>query len=66
MWAVLAAGMMCEYLGWTSEAQAIESAVRAALGEGKTPIDLGGSMGTRELGDWLAQTVSKANLSRSA
>ena len=64
--AVLAAGMMFEYIGWVPEAQAIESAVRAALREGKTPAELGGSMGTRELGDWLAQAVSKAHASRSA
>ena len=64
--AVLAAGMMFDYIGWAPEAQAIESAVRAALREGKTPAELGGSMATRELGDWLAQAVSKAHASRSA
>ena len=66
MGAVLAAGMMFDYFGWTAEAQAIESAVRSALREGKTPPDLGGSIGTRELGDWLAQAVTKAGVSRSA
>ena len=57
MGAALAAGMMCEYLGWTAEARAIEDAVRAAIREGKTTKDLGGSLGTREAGDWLANRV---------
>lgn len=58
MGAVLAAGMMCEYLGWTAEAQAIEGAVRAAIREGKTTKDLGGSLKTQEAGDWLANKVA--------
>jgi len=58
MGAVLAAGMMFAYLGWTAEAQALQGAVRAAIREGKTPAELGGSLGTREIGDWLANTVT--------
>jgi len=56
--AVLAAGMMCEYLGWAKEARAMEDAVRAAIREGKTTKDLGGSLGTRDAGDWLANKVA--------
>ncbi|HTR47999.1 MAG TPA: isocitrate/isopropylmalate dehydrogenase family protein [Verrucomicrobiae bacterium] len=56
--AVLAAGMMCEYVGWTKESAAIEGAVRAAIREGKTTKDLGGALGTREAGDWLANRVA--------
>jgi 3-isopropylmalate dehydrogenase len=66
MGAVLAAGMMFAYLGWTAEAQAIQSVVRAAIMEGKTSAELGGSLGTREVGDWLANSVSKSGLTRSA
>jgi 3-isopropylmalate dehydrogenase len=58
MGAALAAAMMCEYLGWAGEAKAIEDAVRAAIREGKTTVDLGGSLGTRELGDWLTARVA--------
>ena len=58
MGAVLAAGMMCDYLGWTAEAHAIENAVRAALREGKTTPDLGGALTTREVGDWLAARIA--------
>ena len=56
--AVLSAGMMCAHLGWTGEAQAIDAAVRASLREGNTPAELGGSLGTREVGDCLANAVS--------
>lgn len=60
MGAVLAAGMMFEFFGWTVEAQTIESAVRAALREGKTPAELGGTLGTRECGDYLAGVLAGA------
>jgi len=58
MGAVLAAAMMCSYLGWNAESKAIEDAVRAAIREGKTTTDLGGSLSTREVGDWLATKIS--------
>lgn len=58
MGSILAAGMMLEYFGWSAESQAVEAAVRAALREGKTPAELGGSLGTREVGDWLANHIS--------
>jgi 3-isopropylmalate dehydrogenase len=58
MGSVLAAAMMCDYLGLSAEAASMESAVRLALTEGKLPADLGGSTGTRELGDFLASAVS--------
>jgi len=60
MGAVLAVGMMFAFFGWTAEAQAIHDAVRTAIREGKTPAELGGSLGTREVGDWLANVVAKS------
>jgi len=63
MGAMLAVGMMFEYLGWKHEGGAIEAAVRAALREGKTPAELGGSMGTREIGEWVSNAVAKAGAS---
>jgi len=60
MGAVLTVGMMFEYLGWKREGEAIVAAVHAALRAGKTPAELGGSMGTREVGDWLSQSIAKA------
>ncbi len=58
----LAGAMMLEYLGWKREAQSIDAAVRSAIREGKTTPDLGGTFGTRELGDWLAERISKQGL----
>jgi 3-isopropylmalate dehydrogenase len=60
MGAVLAAAMMLSYLGLSTEARRMDGAVRAAIREGKTTPDLGGSLGTRELGDWLTLKVESA------
>lgn len=60
MGSVLAAAMMFTYLGCDEEAKALENAVRAAIGEGQTTVDLGGRIGTREVGDWLAKKVATA------
>jgi 3-isopropylmalate dehydrogenase len=66
MGAVLAAAMMFDHLGWAPEARAIESAVRAAVAAGKTTSDLGGPYGTREVGDFLANAVSRAGVARGS
>jgi len=63
MGAILAVGMMLEHLGWGAESQAIEVAVRAALAEAKTPAELGGALSTREVGDWVANAVSRNAIS---
>lgn len=60
MGAILAAGMMFDYFGWGEAAKKIESAVREALHNEKTPVDLGGSLGTREIGDFIAERVASA------
>lgn len=57
--AVMTMGMMLEHFGWSSEAKAVHAAVKAALREHKTTPDLGGPLGTRQVGDWLAEYVSK-------
>jgi 3-isopropylmalate dehydrogenase len=62
MGAILAVGMMFEFLGWEAEAQVIDKAVRAALKEGKTPAELGGTLSTREVGDWVANSVAKSGV----
>src|SRR5712691_3706575 len=58
--AVLAAGMMVEYLGWKVEAGAVHSAVREALFKNYLTPDLGGPKKTVDVGDWLAEFVSQA------
>jgi 3-isopropylmalate dehydrogenase len=59
MGAILTVGMMLDYLGWGDAGRAVEAAVREALRDGKTPAELGGSLGTREVGDWIANQVAK-------
>jgi 3-isopropylmalate dehydrogenase len=55
--AVLTVGMMLEHFGWSREAGLIHKAVKASIREGKTTHDLGGSLGTRECGDWIARRI---------
>jgi 3-isopropylmalate dehydrogenase len=58
MGAVLSAAMMLDHIGWPAEARALESAVQSAIKEGKTTQDLGGPLGTKQVGDWLINRVS--------
>lgn len=60
MGAILSAALMLETLGRREEASAIENAVEAAVHEGQTTVDLGGRLGTREVGDWIARRVAQA------
>ena len=55
--AVMAA-MMLAHLGMTSEARTIEAAVFEAVRQKKTTSDIGGTLGTREAGEWIGQKVS--------
>ena len=55
---VLTAAMLCDFIGWQAEGDALRDAVRAAIREGKCTADLGGPLGTREVGDWLALHVA--------
>jgi len=57
--AILTAGMLCDHLGWTPEGDALRNAVRAAQREGKCTADLGGALGTRAAGEWVAEQVAK-------
>ena len=52
---ILTVGMMLETLGFPEEAAAIESVVREAIRQDKTTPDLGGTLGTREVGDWVSE-----------
>jgi len=49
--AILTAGLLLDHLGWTEEAERIESAVRWAVENDCTTADIGGTLGTREVGD---------------
>jgi len=57
---VLAAGMLLEFLDWKAEAAALHSGVKEALFKNYLTPDLGGTNKTAEIGDWLAEFVSKS------
>ncbi len=56
--AILTAAMMLAHLGMKSEARRIEAAVMEAVPQKKTTSDIGGTLGTREAGEWIAEKVS--------
>ena len=56
--AILTAAMMLSHFGMTSKAERIEAAVLEAVRQKKTTTDIGGSLGTREAGDWVANYAS--------
>jgi 3-isopropylmalate dehydrogenase len=55
--AILTAAMMLNHLGLAAEAAKIEAAVLEAVRQKKSTQDIGGSLGTREAGEWVAQKV---------
>ena len=56
--AILTAAMMLRHLGSGEEADKIEAAVLEAVRQRKTTGDIGGRLGTKEAGEWLAKAVS--------
>jgi 3-isopropylmalate dehydrogenase len=60
MGAILTAAMMLGYLGLSAEAARIEGAVLEALRQKKTTQDVGGVLGTREVGEWVAERVARS------
>jgi 3-isopropylmalate dehydrogenase len=57
--AILTAAMMLAHLGMNTEAQKIEAAVLEAVRQKKTTADIGGTLGTREAGEWIAERVKQ-------
>ena len=53
--AILAAAMMLAHLGFTQDAVKIEAAVLQAVRQKKSTQDIGGGLGTREAGNWVAE-----------
>jgi 3-isopropylmalate dehydrogenase len=56
--AILTAAMMLRSLGMAKEADRIEPAVLDAVRQKKTTQDIGGSLGTREAGQWIATRIT--------
>ena len=58
--AILTAAMMLSHLGMAHEADKIEAAVLAAVQQKKTTSDIGGMLGTHEVGEWVAERVARS------
>jgi 3-isopropylmalate dehydrogenase len=54
MGAILTAALLLRYNAWTEEADRVEAAVERAVAEGRTTADIGGPLGTREVGQDIA------------
>lgn len=57
MGAILTSAMMLAHLGFSDAARKIEAAVLEAVRQKKTTQDVGGNLGTKEVGEWI---VAKA------
>ena len=55
--AILSGALMLEDRGLTEEAAAIERAVAQAVATGNGPAEIGGALGTRETGDYIAAEI---------
>ena len=58
--AVLSTALLLETLGARDEARAIEAAVEAAIAGHHTTTDIGGKLGTREVGDFIQKQVASS------
>jgi 3-isopropylmalate dehydrogenase len=57
MGAILSAALMLQSLGLTREAATVESAVKHAVMTGNGTKEIGGSLGTKETGDFIASQI---------
>ena len=58
--AILSAAMLLAHLGFLEEAEKIECAVLEAVRQRQTTTDIGGTVGTKEAGEWIANVVSRS------
>jgi 3-isopropylmalate dehydrogenase len=59
--AIASLALMLETLGLADEAAAIDAAILHAVRENKVTQDVGGSLGTREAGDFVTAAVERAS-----
>ena len=55
--AILSTALMLEFLGLTAEARAVEAAVKHSVVERRGTEDVGGTLGTRETGDFIRSVI---------
>ena len=59
MGAILTGAMMLAHLGLATESNKVEAAVLDAVRQKKTTSDVGGTLGTRECAQWIAERVAR-------
>jgi 3-isopropylmalate dehydrogenase len=59
MGAILSAALMLQSLGLYQEAATMEAAVKQAVTTGNGTREIGGSLGTRETGDYIVNAIRK-------
>ncbi len=57
--AILAARMMLDHLGFQEQADLVEKAVVKAIKDGETTTDIGGKLGTTQVGEFVRRTIRK-------
>ena len=63
--AILSAALMLDYLGLSNEAAAIEAAVKDAVVGGHGTAEIGGTLGTRETGDYIANAIKRRSATKA-
>jgi 3-isopropylmalate dehydrogenase len=58
--AILTAALLLRHLGYSAEAERVESAVRRAVRAGETTPDLGGSLGTAAAGETICRYLRES------
>jgi 3-isopropylmalate dehydrogenase len=61
MGAILTSAMMLAHLGFADAAGRIEAAVFDAVGSKQSTQDIGGPLGTKEVGEWIAERAAAGN-----
>lgn len=60
--AILTAALLLRDIGHADAGARVEAAVRAAISQRRLTPDLGGSMSTAALGDWICESISRPEL----
>lgn len=58
--AIMTSALMLRHLGQAAVADAVEGSVQRAVRGGHTTPDLGGTLGTHEVGDWVCRDLREA------
>jgi 3-isopropylmalate dehydrogenase len=56
---MLTIGMLLSHLGWPEEERRLEALVMRAIEEKRCTADVGGTLGTRAVGDWIVEELNR-------